>query len=453
MRIGSRLKLHTAAAIVACSALFLGAQQPLAAQDRLLTSSDRPYFDARFSPDGRWVSAQANGSLRVMTSAGANETVAFSAGRAISYLWESNSVSMLVTTGTQLLRVSRDGLTQRQVANLAGQNVLDIYAAVGNYAICTRRSGIGNVVSRIDLTTGKLEDIVTGVPGVTSIDVDATGTSMVLSNTVFLFQYNFYRAGIDGKGLSLITGSPLNSLAQNARWLEGTQSCVIEHVGMISGFGGGFQMWRMDASNGNLAPLTWQPRYRRGAPAVSPDGKWLATHEILASGEVRAVVLPALGGGEFVLSPALKNSDSQIAFSPNSDAVVYTGTDDAMRKGGLRIFEFARPLQLTPATRLGTTRQYSLPLANGEAGLVFFGIAATRTLAIPGLTGELGLALAPIAPTVLASGANTDVKGVFVTPSTQALVGVEVALQGLRLEIGMGLKGAWDNVAHVTILP
>ena len=67
--------------------------------------------------------------------------------------------------------------------------------------------------------------------------------------------------------------------------------------------------------------------------------------------------------------------------------------------------------------------------------------------------GALGLALAPIAPSVLASAVDSDAKGVFLTPNSQSLIGVEVGLQGLRLEVGKGLKGAWAPVARVTVLP
>lgn len=431
----------------------LAAVAPIQAQDRVIQSTDRSYFDARISPDGKWLSYQADGSLRIQPSSGGGESLAYTAGRAVSYLWESGSTTLLVTTGDRLYRVTRDGLTQRQLANLSGQNVLDLYGIAGNWVYLIRRSGTSNFVARVQLTTGKLEDIITNVTGVTSLDIDSSGSTLLLSNTVFLFQYNFWRAKLDGSGLAVITGTPLTALARNARWLETDKTVVFEHVGTVGNYGGGWQLWKMDGFNGNASPIAWQPRYRRGTPAVSPDGKWVATFELLASGDVRALVMPSLGGSEFVLSPALKGSDSKIAWSPDSKTLVYTGTTDPKRKSDLRLFTFDRPLRLAPAPRPGTASPYTFELTKTEAGVVFLGVRAATPIPIPGLSGALELDLVAFPPLVLASAAGANLAGAFAVPNQTSLVGLEVTLQGLRLDIGKGLSGSFDLPCYVTITP
>ncbi|MCB9883454.1 MAG: PD40 domain-containing protein [Planctomycetes bacterium] len=444
--------LHRALARMGLFAASFGCVAPAFGQERVLPLADRGYFDARFSPDGNFVSYQGSGSLRVASITGSNETIAYTAGAGVSYLWEGSG-TLLVTTGDKLMRVTRDGATQRQLANLPGQSIQELFGVVASKVYCTRRSGTSTYVSTINLLDGKLQDIITSVPGVTSLDIDASGKTLLLSETVFLFQYSFWRANLDGSGLTTITSSPLTALARNARWLDGDKTLVLENVGPYSTYGGGWQIWRMDGFNGNAAPITWQPRFRRGAPAVSPDGRWIATYELLTTGDVRAVVFPAGGGGEYVLSPGLLASDNKITWSPDSKSLVYTGTTDSKRKGDVRIFDLDRPLYLAPAVQPGTSRLYSFDLTNGDVGVVFLGVLAAQPITIPGLTGELALDLVAFPPLALASGVNTPIKANFVTPNTSSLIGVELALQGLRLIFGQGLKGAWDPPTYVTILP
>ena len=425
----------------------------LSSQERVLPLADRAYLDAKLSPDGNYVSYQADGSLRVSTISGTGETVAYAAGGPVSYLWEASG-NLLVTPGDKLLRVSRDGLTQRQLANLAGKSIGELIGVVGGKVYCTRRaSASASYVSTIQLSNGVLADIITSVPGVTSVDIDASETSLLLSDTIFLFQYGFWRSKIDGTGLTTITGSPLTALARNGRWADGDKTLVYEYTGTFGSHGGGWQLWGMDGFNGNTAPITWQPRYRRGTPEVSPDGRFIATYELLTSGELRAVVTPIGGGAEFALSPSLRGSDGKISWSADGKRVVYTGTTDSQRKGDVRVFDLDRPLYLSPGPKPGTSRPYSFDLASTEAGVILFGVMGTLPLSIPGLKGTLDLDLAAFAPLVLASGASTPIQANFVTPNDPTLIGVEVAVQGLRLTIGQGLSGAWDRAAYVTILP
>lgn len=438
--------------------LLLAAMAPRAiGQERVLTSGNRPHLDASFSPDGRWVAYQAQGDLFVRSLAGGSEFKAYSAGQAMTYLWENNSASLVIFSLDKLLQVSRDGQTKRTIRDMKGQGVQDIYVLTpdGVWVYGVRRTTQQKwIVFRIRLSDGRFEELVNTVPGVTSLDVDRAGKKLLITATVFLFTYNFFQADLDGKNLSVINGTALSTPADHGRWLDGTKTLMLEHLGMVGTTVSGFQVWTMEAANGNVRPLTWLPRQRKAVPALSNDGKWIATLEHRpGTGTARALVLPAEGGGEVILSQPLFFTGDRIRWAPNGMSVIYVGAVDNKKMADVRVYDFDRLLRLAPTARPGKSGQVTLPLTKGEAGLVFLGFgAATPPLKVPGFTGALEIDPAK-GLLALYTGAFTDLTGPWLTPNDANLVGLTVYLQGVRVRVGQGLTGDFLPLTHVDIAP
>src|SRR5512145_2157958 len=171
-----------------------GAASCLWGQETKLTTGQRAHVDASISPDGKWVAYEGNGSLYVQPITGGPETMVINIGGGLTYFWEAQSASFLVFGAEKITQVSRDGATKRTLATLTGQDVLDFFflAPGGLYLYGVRRVGFGTNVIRVRLTDGKLDDLITTIPGITSLHLDPSGKKVLITATIYLFQYAFY---------------------------------------------------------------------------------------------------------------------------------------------------------------------------------------------------------------------------------------------------------------------
>ena len=449
-------------AIVATLLSTVALVSALPSQERVLTKVQRPYLDARLSPDGKWVAYQANGILYTLASSGAgSELRAYKptnpkAG-AVTYFWESNSASLVVYADARLIRVSRDGTTVRLIADLKNRNVRDFYTTDGVWVFGVRNVQNKTIITRIRINDGKSEDIVSTVPGVSDLDIDSGRKRLLITATVFLFQYQFFACDLDGKNLLALNSKALTSVTNRGRWLEGTKTLVFENNGQVGSRGAGQQLWVMQSASGNARPMTWSERIAplrwRGHPAVSGDGKWVAAIEFEPGKSTqRAALVPAEGGGIMVLSPTLTKGDGRVQISNDGSSLVYVGTTDPKQEAVVRRYDVDRPARLTPTMRPGTTGQVELPLGSKELGVLFLGFGeASKPLKLPGLTGEFGLDLSK-GMLMLYAGAASNLKGPFVIPNDNKLLGLTIFVQPMRLLTGQ-FKGSFPPMLHIDITP
>lgn len=447
--------LRTAILFLVAPVLGLALNASLAAQERVLTAGLRTHTDPSFSPDGVWVAYQALGKLHVKPAAGGIELTAFDAGQQMTYLWQANSASLLVFSKDELFQTSRDGGTTRRLAKLDGKGVSDFFfiGPTQTFVYGVRRVGFKTFVIRVRLGNGALEDLITVIPGVSSVDVDPSGKKLLITATEFLFTYRFFTADLDGKNVVTLNTKALASVTNHGRWLDDGKNFVFSHTGAYAALHSGFQVWQMAVATGTARPLGWMPHQVRGVPMLSSDRKSIVIPEHRPGlGTSRAVILPADGGGLTLLSDIYFQMGDRIRWSPNGKSVVYVGHPQRNKGADVRLYDLSRLTRLAPAVRPGKVSQVTLPLNPREVGAMFMGFGLAKTpITLPGLKGQFELDLVK-GLFVLGSGANSELKLSFGVPNDNKLIGLPIYVQGLRVLFG-GASGDFPRPMVVPIVP
>ena len=444
----SRMIMHKALVAGCFTAFGLLALPSLGAQEKQLTSADRSHTDAKFSPDGKVIAYQAEGALFTQLAGGGGERQIFKLSSAFRYFWDAGGLTWTVFQGDLVKRFdSRAG--SQVLANLKGQNVTNLFYLTknGQFLYGIRMKGLIEMVFRVDLKIGgKLSDLFALGP-ITSVDVDPSETKILYSVQSLGGPWTFHSSNMDGSKLTEVFRDNL-VLANKARWLDNGQSFV--YISLASQRGP--HVHKYVIATKKVLLLTGPPRFRKSVPSPSPDMKWIAMREEAFGKAQRILYLPSSGGGELVLGTPHFSISDEISFSPDGKRLAFVGATQAKGKPQVFIYDFARPMRLAPALRVGQLSTLRIDLAKNEFGVVFLGFGISKKpLKIPGLSGSFDLLLTqPVLPIMTSVGIS--ITGPIVIPNDAKLAGLSFNLQGLRLDTKQAFAGAFTLPLYADIL-
>ena len=444
---GSKMRYLPSLAVGTLALLSLS---PLVAQEKVLTNAKRIHSRPTWSPDGKILAYKGDQTLYFQQLAIPNsEKKAFSLSQAFDYWWDKGGSTWTVYSGEKIHRYDSTGKSTL-LADLKGKGVRDLHARSKDgskfYGIRTQK--LLDILFEVDLKTGKTKDLVTKLFGVSRVDLDSSGTWLLIGSKPSTFRWEVQVVKIDGSGLVSLFGGGRAQMAEQPQWLDAGKSFVFSSVDGSHGW----HLRSYTIATKKELVLTGKQRFRKAAPTMSADGRWMALPELPSlSGTSRLLLFPRDGGGDLILTQPHYAIEDQIAFSPDGKQIAFVGSDKIGGKPQVRVVTVDRPFRLSPALRVGGSASFQLDLFGNEIGLVYLGLGlAAKPLPITGFTGTFSLDFGK-GIFFLASSLAPAVKGPFLVPNNTSLAGQEVYLQALRMQIGK-FKGSMPSPLYLSIL-
>lgn len=431
-------------------ALALLSLSPLAAQETILTTVTRVHSEPSWSPDGTVLAYKGDQSLYFQrVSIPNSEKLAFTIGSAFDYWWDKSGSTWTVYHSEKVYRYDSTGKSSL-LADLKGLGVRALYVRSKDE---TRLYGIRTVqlidiLFEVDLLTGKTKDLVRQLFGVNRVDLDPSGSWFVIGSKASTFQWDVQIAKVDGSGLVSLFGGGRSVMSEQPQWLDNGKSIIFSSVDGTHGW----HLRSYTIATKTELPITGQQRFRKDAPVLSTDLKWAAVPELPSvSGTSRILLFPSDGGSDHVLTQPHYGIESELSISPAGDKIAFVATDKVGGKADVRMVEYDRLFRLSPALRPGSTSSFRLDLYGNEIGLVYLGLGLGATpTPITGFTGAFHLDFTQ-GIFFLASSLAPAVTGPFIVPNIPTLVGQEVYIQPIRMQIGK-FKGDMPDPIYLSIL-
>jgi hypothetical protein len=429
--------------------LALGASHTdLRGQQRLLvpvTSSNEDHRAAALSPDGVTVAFLGPSKIAVVPYAGGAELMLAQSGNLTTFLWAPDSSGLFYLDGLQLRFVARAGGLSRLIATLpeTAHALWDIERD-GSHLYGTwlyiRNSG-GNAIRETHvfvLATDGQSPPVTLVNSVLTIDgvqLSPDETKMVYreyDSTPFTPR-DYIVANADGSNpVSLTGGTGLNINPGLPVWRSDGTGIYFGRIDRTLGKPILEQLSLTSTTPVRFTFTTASRNLTRAADArwVAYEGFWLPTQSWTP------MLSPADGGGQVFLDPSrplVSNGTPELG-GLAGDRIVISGVLGAANFAQVLKVELARELRVSPRAVIGTTVGLDLPVAAGEAGLVFLSSASLPSaFALFGFAGGFWLDPTNLVTVLAGNGSGGSLTGQLPIPNMPILQNRAVYLQGIRI--------------------
>jgi Tol biopolymer transport system component len=285
-------------------------------------------WNARVSPDGRWLSFLSNreNQSRIFVQAieGADPVPVTIQGAALSHAWspDSRELAALVRQGDRrflmVVPAFFGGSPQVSIPLDRGLTDITVLRWIGKQVyLDVNRGQPGRALLHVSLASGEVNDLTarwTNVPPYRNIDVSPDGTRVVIAASVGP-RSDLWTAAIDGSDLQRLTDD--DHADRYPVWTS-PGAIVFE-----SNRGGQLDLWQWSSSRGRLTSLTSSPTSET-VTGASADGATIAFEQTSISASLWRLDFTAGGGtsgrpGEPVLRQLTADALSDYWPSASSD--------------------------------------------------------------------------------------------------------------------------------------
>jgi len=438
---------------------------------RAITTSGVAHAEPRISPNGKWVAFKTsnNGVTAlgiVHTDIGPAERFLFTGKTLTRFCWHPDSRGLFYQTGAAIRYISTLGGTPLAIGTISGNSpTLHGLDPTGAYLV-----GVSNDTSfnyqiwRLN-TDGKTSaTTIHRVPFnfIDSVVIDPSGQKIGYTSQPAGAPFapvDIRRVDVDGKNDMSMSGGAIPDILRlialrqpkQLAWADDGETLLFTAADLQVA---PWQVYRVSETDHDPMLMSGTSFFHT-EPSVRGD--WLVyrgtiRHQSSTPHDHWVVgIMPPEGGGRVPLEP---ESDWVMTGAPSMDAlqhkVVFAGYAVGSLPGArpeIHLIELDREVRVYPRATIGSALNFELPVASGESGTLFLSadllaLDAGSQVSIPGLVYRVAVNPSVLLPVVSGVGNGVDPLSVrAVIPLDQALIGIQVYLQGLRLKPGSPVSG------------
>ena len=467
--------------LIALAVVLTALVSPAQRGVRAVTASGSSHTEPKISPNGKWVAFKTsnNGVTAlgiVHVDVGPAERFLFTGKTLTQFFWHPDSRGLFYQSGASIRYISTLGGTPLAVGTISGNSpTLHGLDPTGTYLV-----GVSNDTSfnyqiwRLN-TDGQTRATTihrVSFNFIDSVVVDPSGqkigyTSQPAGNP--FAPVDIRRVDVDGKNDISMSGGPIPDILRlielrqpkNLAWADDGKTLLFTAADLLVA---PWQIYRVSETDHDPMLMSGTDFFHT-EPSV--QGDWL-----LYRGTIRHQtatphdhwvpgVMPLGGGGRVPLEP---ESDWVMTGAPSMDAlqrrVVFAGYAVGSLPGArpeVQLVELDREVRVYPRATIGSALNFELPVASGESGTLFLSpdlltLDASSQVSIPGLLYRVAINPSVLLPVLSGVGNGTGpLKLRAVIPLDQALIGIQVYLQGLRLKSAGPVNGDLTRFVQLRI--